>query len=108
MDHAAVREARQRIARWIEDGQSVLGVLPGFFDDHEQMREGLEAADRECARLREELAAARNESLALRTEREELAEALSDGLNRVMNEALQRLRTPVKASAEMRPQPTYS
>ena len=35
MDAFAVEEARQRLTRWIEDSQSVLGVVPWLFDEHE-------------------------------------------------------------------------
>jgi chromosome segregation ATPase len=108
MDHAAVAEARARIARWIEDGQGVLGTLPGFFDEHERMRSAAETAERECARLREELQALRLQNEALRSDREEIAESIAEGLNRVMNDALRRLRAPVEAARAVQREPSYS
>jgi hypothetical protein len=104
----AVGEAGPRIDRWIEDGQGVLGVLPGFFDEHEQLRAGLEAAERECVRLREEVDMLRAENGGLRGEREEIAETIAEGLNEVMNEALQRLRVPFRTSRELEANPTYA
>ena len=55
MDDIALGEARLRITRWIEEGTSVLGVLPGMFEEHERLRAALEATEHESARLRQEL-----------------------------------------------------
>ena len=95
MDAFAVGEARQRLARWLDDGQSVLGVVPWLFEENERLRLAAEASDRECARLRQELEALRAETNFLIDERGEIAELIAEGLNKVMNDALQRLRTPL-------------
>jgi len=95
MDAFAVDEARQRVARWIEDGQSVLGVVPWMFDEHERLRTALAAAEGDCARLRDELAALRAATNSLLSDRAEVAEMIAAGLNKVMNDALTRLRAPV-------------
>jgi hypothetical protein len=121
MQEWAVDEARQRLARWIEDGQSVLSVVPWLFEEHQRLRIAAEAAERECARLREDLAALRAETNFLIDERGEIAELIAEGLNKVMNDALQRLRTPLDARrfhattdasresrASLTPEPTYS
>lgn len=121
MDAFAVEEVRQRLARWVEDGQSVLGVVPRVFEEHERLRAATEAAERECARLRQELDALRAETEFLMGERGEIAEMIAAGLNKVMNEALQRLRAPLGPRAGgtmpgvpgemgqiLRPEPTYS
>jgi hypothetical protein len=114
MDAFAVEDARQRLARWIEDGQSVLGVVPWLFEEHERLRHVADAAERECARLRQELDALRAETDFLIDERGEIAEMIAAGLNKVMNDALQRLRAPVGASRvpaaapEALPEPSYS
>ena len=101
MDAIPVQEARLRIARWIEDGEAVLGVLPGFFDEHQRLRDTLAAAERETGELRRELGEAREHIGALRAEidglrreREEVAEAVAESMNRLMNDALHRLREP--------------
>ena len=120
MDPFAIEEARRRLTRWIEDGQSVLGVVPWVFEENDRLRTAAEATDRECARLRQELEALRQETNFLIDERGEIAELIAEGLNRVMNDALQRLRSPLGGSratagtgpaetAEpFRSEPTYS
>jgi ElaB/YqjD/DUF883 family membrane-anchored ribosome-binding protein len=122
MDALAVEEARQRLARWLEDGRSVLGVVPWLFEENERLRAAADAADRECARLRQELEALRAETNFLIDERGEIAELIAEGLNKVMNDALRRLRTPLdmrraaattsavfsEAAVSLSPEPTYS
>jgi chromosome segregation ATPase len=115
MDAIPVQEARLRIARWIEDGEAVLGLLPGFFDEHERMRETLEAAERDASQLRRELGEAREhidtlraEVDGLRREREEVAEAVAESMNRLMNDALRRLREPSPHRGPVSTEPRYS
>ena len=122
MDAFTVDEARQRLTRWIEDGQSVLGVVPWLFEENARLRAANEAVELECARLRQELDALRAETEFLIGERGEIAELIADGLNKVMNDALQRLRTPIagrrestsvtvmieEESSTLQPEPTYS
>ena len=120
MDAFAVKEARQRVARWVEDGQSVLSAVPWLFDENERLRSAAEASERECARLRHELDSLRAETEFLIDEQGEIAEMIAAGLNKVMNEALQRLRSPLgerraaAAASEsaggqpVRPEATYS
>ena len=122
MDPFAIEDARRRLTRWIEDGQSVLGVVPWIFEENDRLRAAAEAADRECSRLRQEIEALQAETNFLIDERGEIAELIAEGLNKVMNDALQRLRAPLGAAhgavgtiagpaetAEpLRPGPTYS
>ena len=108
MDASAVGEVRQRLARWVEEAENVLGVVPALFDEHERLRIMAEAAERECARLRQELSTLRAENEFLIGERGEIAEMIADELNRVMNDALQRLRAPATVSRDLQPAPTYS
>jgi len=97
MDPFAMDEARRRLTRWIEDGQSVLSAVPWLFEENDRLRTAAEASDRECSRLRQELDALRAETNWLIDERGEIAELIAEGLNKVMNDALQRLRTPLDA-----------
>jgi septal ring factor EnvC (AmiA/AmiB activator) len=106
MDGIPFRDARVRISHWIEEGASVLGVLPGLFDEHERVRANLEAAEAEIARLHRELDRARQETEGLkaennglRRERDEVAEMIAEAVNKLMNEALGRLRAPVPSGA---------
>lgn len=108
MDPVSVAEARERLARWIEESDGVLGVLPALFDENERLRLLVEAADQECAQLRQELSALRTEHGFLLSERSEVAELIADGLNKVMNDALRRLRAPLDRPTVLHPEPTYS
>lgn len=106
MEGIPVRDARLRLARWIEEGASVLGLLPGLFDEHERIRAALEAAEAETGRLRREIDGAREEAAALRAEnghlrceRDEVAELIAEGVNKLMNEGLARLRSPLPPRA---------
>ena len=92
MEQFAGEETRQRVARWVEDGQSVLGAVPWLFDENERLRAAAEAAERESERLRHELDSLRAEANFLIEEQGEIAEMVAAGLNRVVNEALHRLR----------------
>jgi hypothetical protein len=79
VDALAAVDARQRLARRIENGQSVLGVVLWLFEEHERLQAAAEMAERECAHLRQELAALRAEI----------------GLTKVTNDALQGPRPPL-------------
>jgi hypothetical protein len=78
-------EDRQRIDRWVEESQYLIGrMIPGLLDDRERMRGKLDAAEHECRKLREELAELRKEVSELRGEAQffrnehaAIAEALS-------------------------------
>lgn len=78
-------EDRQRIDRWIEESQNLLGrLLPTLLDDRERLRSKVEAAEQECERLRGELgerqreiAELRSEIENFRSERAAVAEAFS-------------------------------
>jgi chromosome segregation ATPase len=107
-----IPEMRERLTRWLEDGQTQLGLIRWLLDDYERLQGVAEAAERECERLRGLLheterlrgrvEAAEHESEKLRDtigqlrsaaerhvrEREEIAASLS----RFVNEVLLRLR----------------
>jgi len=106
------KETREQAGRWIEEGPrwlSVLGAVLNSYDrlqdrtetaerenerlrglgyEIEQVRNRLDASERECERLREEVSRLLAEAERSHREREELVE----GLTRVLNEALVRLR----------------
>lgn len=110
-------ESRERLGRWLEDGQAQLGAAVGLLKDYERimgaaeaaeaelerlrgivyenekLRNQLEAVEGECGRLREAVAQLRAEGDRHQREREEIAASLSDFLNGV----LMRLRPPVTA-----------
>ena len=81
MASADAPEVRERVGRWIEEGQSLLGVLLGFLYEYERMLNLADSTQRECERLREEIQRLHAETDRNRREREEIAESLSRALN---------------------------
>jgi FtsZ-binding cell division protein ZapB len=114
MDDRDFHDARIRISRWIEEGAGLLGTVPGLLTEQGRLRERLEATERASNRLlqevndlRRELDALQSENESLRRERAELADFLADGLGRVLNEAVPRLRAPM-APHGLPAEPSYS
>lgn len=99
-------EDRQRVDRWIEESQYLIGrMIPGLLDDRERLRGKFEAAEQECARLRQEIGELRKEVSDLqsetqffRTEHVAMAEALREvidhigGVQKPLNEVFRRLQ----------------
>ena len=49
-------EERQRLERWLEDGQFMLGrIVPSLMEERDRLRARAEAAEEHCERLRQEL-----------------------------------------------------
>lgn len=112
MNGVASVEARERVIRWLEEGQSQLGAVLGILHDYERLQGVAHAAEQECERLRSfvyenerlrnqvetldgECAKLREEMRQLRSvgerhlrEREDIAASLSQ----LMNDVLLRLR----------------
>jgi uncharacterized coiled-coil DUF342 family protein len=84
-------EDRQRVDRWIEESQYLIGrLIPGLMDDRDRLKGKLEAAEQECARLRHEAAELRKEISDLqsetqyfRTEHVAMADALREVIEHV-------------------------
>lgn len=105
-------DVRERVGRWIEDGQNQLSTLLVIVNDYDRLRDLAESTERECQRLREyvyenerirksletserdcellreEVRQLRSETERHRREREAIAETLSQ----VANEVAGRLR----------------
>ena len=114
MDDVQFREARQRICRWIDDSASVFAAMPVILHEHDRLRERLDATERAASRLlqevndlRRELDALQSENERLRRDRVETAELLTEGLNRVLQEAIGRLRAPT-ARPDVAREPSFS
>jgi predicted RNase H-like nuclease (RuvC/YqgF family) len=112
MTISTASEVRERVIRWLEDGQGQMAAILGILNDYERLRGVAEAAERECERLRalqyenerlrNQVEATEHESRALRQEianlralaerhvrdREEIAVSLSQ----LVNDVLLRLR----------------
>lgn len=64
-------EDRQRVDRWLEESQYLMGrIIPGCLDDRDRVRGRLEAAEQDNERLKIELVEARREITELRGELE--------------------------------------
>jgi chromosome segregation ATPase len=114
MDDLQFREARQRICRWIDDSAGVFAAIPVILHEHDRVRERLDATERAAARLlqevndlRRELDALQSENERLRRDRVETAELLTDGLNRVLQDAIVRLRAR-EARPDVAREPSFS
>lgn len=91
-------EDRQRVDRWLEESQYLMGrIIPGYLDDRDRVRGRLEAVEQDNERLKNELVEARREIAELRGELEfHRAErtSLADAFNTVV-EHLAALQKPV-------------
>jgi septal ring factor EnvC (AmiA/AmiB activator) len=64
-------EDRQRVDRWLEESQYLIGrIIPAYVDDRDRMRSRLEVIEQDNERLRGELGEARREIAGLRTDLE--------------------------------------
>jgi hypothetical protein len=69
MDSADVLDDRQRVDRWLEESQYLLGrIIPGYLDDRERLRHRLAAAEQEGERMRQEIDDLRKELAGLQGE----------------------------------------
>lgn len=87
-------ETRQRIMKFIQDGQTLFGLLSGLIDENERLKLEAESMGHTCDRLRQENA-------TLRNEQEELVGTfgkLMTDMLRPMNEMMQKIRGPQKPS----------
>jgi len=84
-------EDRQRVDRWIEESQHMLGrMIPGLFDHRERLQGRLEEAEQECERLRREInelqkqvGDIQSEARYFRSEYAAMAEALGTALEQM-------------------------
>jgi hypothetical protein len=64
-------EDRQRVDRWLEESQYLIGrLVPAYLDDRDRVRARLDVVEQDNERLRTELAEARRETSELRGELE--------------------------------------
>ncbi|MBI4011188.1 MAG: hypothetical protein HY359_02680 [Candidatus Rokubacteria bacterium] len=99
-------EERQRVDRWIEESQYLIGrMIPGLLDDRERLRGKLDAAEQECARVRQEIGELRkeigdlqSETQFFRTEHVAMVEALREVIDHIgqvqkpLNDVFRRLQ----------------
>ena len=67
--HLADKADRQRVDRWLEESQYLIGrLIPGFLDDRERLKAKMDSAEQDAERLRAEAAELRKEVAALQSE----------------------------------------
>jgi hypothetical protein len=91
-------EDRQRVDRWLEESQYLIGrMIPGYLDDRDRVRGRLETSENDNERLRGELTDARREITELRAELEFLRSqraSVADSFSTIV-EHLTALQKPV-------------
>jgi len=91
-------EDRQRVDRWLEESQYLIGrMIPAYLDDRDRVRGRLETSEHDNDRLRVELTDARREIAELRAELEFLRSeraTVADSFNTIV-EHLTALQKPV-------------
>lgn len=105
-------EDRQRVDRWIEESQYLIGrLIPGLLDDRDRLKGKLDAAEQDAAKLRQEIGELRkevndlqSETQYFRNEHAIMSEALSQILEHVgqiqkpLNDVYRRLQVTQPSS----------
>ncbi|HEU4366720.1 MAG TPA: hypothetical protein VFV05_00660 [Methylomirabilota bacterium] len=109
-------ESRQRVDRWLEESQYLIGrLVPAYLEDRDRLRGRLEVVEQDNDRLRTELAEARREIAELRgdlefhrTERTSVVETFSAlvehlaALQKPVNDISRRLQAMPQSPSEVR------
>jgi len=109
-------EDRQRVNRWLEESQYLVGrLVPAYLDDRDRMRGRLDVVEQDNERLRAELAEARREAAELRgdlefhrSERTSVADSFNAivehlaALQRPINDVSRRLHNTPAAGGEVK------
>jgi hypothetical protein len=98
MEETQIMDDRQRVDRWLEESQYLMGrLIPGFLDDRERLKVKLEQTEEECSRMRMEILELRKEVQGLQGDvqfyKSEQATAI-DTMSGVM-ETLNHLQRPL-------------
>jgi chromosome segregation ATPase len=109
-------EDRQRVDRWLEESQYLVGrIVPAYLDDRDRVRARLEVVEQDNERLRTELGEARREITELRgdldfhrTERANVADSFGAivehlaALQKPINDVSRRLHGVTSVTAEVK------
>lgn len=100
----ATGATQQQFDRWIEEGQHLITLLPGLFEENDRLRSAVAAAEKERETVQRELEYAKAENHALRGECTEMQGAFSKFMNELqelMNDVVRvrKLNTSERRSA---------
>src|SRR3989449_11671173 len=76
MDPTSAAEARERVAKWIEEARQIFGLLPELMVG-DQAGERATAAQKEAEKLHKEVEDLKRENHLLRLEKDEIAQAMA-------------------------------
>ena len=116
MEETHIVDDRQRVDRWLEESQYLMGrLIPGFLDDRERLKAKLEQTEEECSRMRMEILELRKEVQGLQGDvqfyKSEQAAAVDtmagvmdtlSQLQRPLGELYRRMQTAHPIGAEMK------
>src|SRR2546425_12688188 len=77
MDPTSAAEARERVAKWVEEARQIFGFLPELMVGDHQAGERATAAQQEAEKLHKEVEDLRRENHSLRLEKDENAQAMA-------------------------------
>jgi hypothetical protein len=77
MDPISAAEARERVAKWIEEARQIFGLLPELMAGEHHAGERANAAQKEVEKLHKEVEDLKRENHLLRLEKDEIAQAMS-------------------------------
>jgi hypothetical protein len=77
MDPTSAAEARERVAKWIEEARQIFGLLPELMAGDHQAGARATAAQKEAEKLHKEVEDLKRENHLLRLEKDEIAQAMS-------------------------------
>ena len=101
MDETPTIDSKEQITRWIQEGQQILGALPGLLEQSDHGRARASELEQEVEKLRHDVAELRRENQHLRVERDEMAEAFNKLMKDVvtpMNEIATKIKVTPKRS----------
>ena len=116
MEETQIMDDRQRVDRWLEESQYLMGrLIPGFLDDRERLKVKLEQTEEECSRMRMEILELRKEIQGLqgdvhfyKTEQSAAVDTMAGAmetlsqLQRPLGELYRRMQTAHPIGAEMK------
>jgi hypothetical protein len=76
MDPTSAAEARERVAKWIEEARQIFGLLPELMVGDHQASDRASAALKEAEKLHKEVEDLKRENHLLRLEKDEIAQAM--------------------------------